>query len=345
MFSRKKKKRRPSRGIPRGGRAAVAGMFALLAVMASRAGGDEPKASSPQPWAEAIIARVNGTPILLSELREAALDQSIPLSALTAEGLRGDGFRRAITILVHELLLVQEAGLQEIKANEIEVTRRVEEMIQQLIKDQGGEGGFSQFLTRYQLTLDGLRRVLTERETRQELAARVVAKRVNVSSEEVEAFKTARQNEGRPSEETSLAQILIRCPRAEQQSKTGRELFQKAVGIASEAGRDRGAFAKEARTMNDDPAARERAGALGWIDPASLRPEIRDQVAKMEPGDISEPIATDEGYHILHLRGRHTARDMLFTEKFEIERRQLIEALQSRATINIYPLGDEAAKP
>ena len=57
----------------------------------------------------------------------------------------------------------------------------------------------------------------------------------------------------------------------------------------------------------------------------------------MRPGEVSSPVLTPAGYHILMVLGRRTPRDYLFAQKFELERTRLLETLRERATIEIYP--------
>jgi parvulin-like peptidyl-prolyl isomerase len=302
--------------------------------------------ASAQPPADAIIARVNGEAILLSQLKEEALDQDLPLSALTYEGLRGEGLRRALTQRVDETLLIQKAGTDGIKPSETDIARRVDEMIRSLQEEFGSAQKLEDFLTERHLALDELRRLLTQRERRRTLATEVVARRITVDAEAIEAFRQRRQKAGESVEEVNLSQILIPCTPEERREKNGREIHLRALSIARQAG------AQPARFMQIGAQAgaegRARGGYLGWIDTAALRPELRDWTAKHQPGDISDPIACEDGYHILKFNERHSTRDLLFGERFEAERTKLIEQLRQSATIRVFEpeaLAAGASKP
>lgn len=319
-------------------RAGSAGCFALILCLAAIASAQsEPTGSI----GNAVVARVNGEPIFLSDLNESALDHSVPLSALTSDGIMGDGFRKAITARVDEMLLVQAAREEEIKVDDTEISRRVDLLLRQLEERLGGSDQFLQFLRGMYLGPDTLRKMMTEREKRNSLAATVVGRRVNISNVEIAEFQQRRASEGNSAEEVQLAQILIRCPKAEQGTEIGNRQYQKALQAARDAGRDPARFAEIARQVSDDPAGREQGGLLGWIDPNVLMSELRNRVLLMRLNEVSEPIASDDGYHVLLLIDRRTARDLLFSEKFTQERTKLLTMLRENAKIEIYPLNPQ----
>jgi parvulin-like peptidyl-prolyl isomerase len=68
------------------------------------------------------------------------------------------------------------------------------------------------------------------------------------------------------------------------------------------------ALAKE----SDDTGSGSRGGDLGWYDPAtsSFVPEFKTAVARLSVGEVSEPVKTQFGYHIIEVTGaRATASD------------------------------------
>ncbi len=287
---------------------------------------------------DAIVARVNGTPILLSELKEAALNQDIPIDALTLDGLRGEKYRLVLTQLVDEELLVQEARQSEIRVDDVEIARLVDAMINQLRVELGGMEALEAFLRKHSLTLDSLRRMLTRRERRGALAARVVARRVNLDAEALADFARRRREAGLPLEEVNLAQILLVCPPALRGTREGEEVHTRALRLAREIGGDTSRFTELAMQHTEDPAGRSRGGYIGWMDPQGLLGPLRDAVAAMDPGEVSAPVATDEGYHVLLLLGRRSTRDLMFAEQFEKQRAELLTQLRQNASIQLFDL-------
>jgi parvulin-like peptidyl-prolyl isomerase len=250
--------------------------------------------------------------------------------------MRGEAFRRAMTARVDQTLLIQAAHRESLEPDQLEVSRRVDAFITQRVDEAGGRAEFIQTLRGSQLNLESFRSLLISRESQRQLASGIVSRRVTISSAELEAFKKQRSEAGEPVEQVQLAQILVRCPSSEQGTEFGDEQFRRALEIASRAGRQPAAFSKIIADINADPTGRERGGLLGWIDPSTLQPSISAAVAGMRRGEVSEPIASDAGYHVLFVVERRDARDILYARKFEQERNKLIEELRGKAQIEIY---------
>lgn len=63
-------------------------------------------------------------------------------------------------------------------------------------------------------------------------------------------------------------------------------------------------FEALARTYSEDTRSVDRGGFLGWIAPENLPPSFRTAVEFIKPGDISAPIESSSGYHIIRLNER-----------------------------------------
>lgn len=65
---------------------------------------------------------------------------------------------------------------------------------------------------------------------------------------------------------------------------------------------------------SDDPGSRENGGDLGWYDPTSSQfvPEFEAAIAELSVGEISEPVETDFGYHVIQVTDqRNTALELV----------------------------------
>ena len=71
-----------------------------------------------------------------------------------------------------------------------------------------------------------------------------------------------------------------------------------------EAGDDFGEIAKE---LSIDPSAQSNNGDLGWFGPGMMVPEFEVAIFALEEiGEISEPVQTQFGFHIIQLLGKET---------------------------------------
>lgn len=62
-------------------------------------------------------------------------------------------------------------------------------------------------------------------------------------------------------------------------------------------------FALLARQYSQDPGSAQRGGDLGWFAQGMMVQPFDSIAFAMAPGEISEPFATDFGYHIIHKTG------------------------------------------
>lgn len=65
----------------------------------------------------------------------------------------------------------------------------------------------------------------------------------------------------------------------------------------------------ELAKQSDDPGSRDRGGSLGWYDPASsgFVQGFKDAVAPLGIGEVSEPVRTEFGYHVIQLVDQRTS--------------------------------------
>jgi foldase protein PrsA len=62
-------------------------------------------------------------------------------------------------------------------------------------------------------------------------------------------------------------------------------------------------FAKLARKFSTDTASAKRGGDLGFVPESQFVPEYTQSVAELDKGEISNPIRTQFGYHVVRLLG------------------------------------------
>jgi peptidyl-prolyl cis-trans isomerase C len=74
-------------------------------------------------------------------------------------------------------------------------------------------------------------------------------------------------------------------------------------------------FAALAKKVSDDPAAKNNGGDLGWIAPGRMDAEFTKAAFELKnAGDISQPVRSSIGYHLIRLEGRRPARQMSLDE-------------------------------
>lgn len=67
-------------------------------------------------------------------------------------------------------------------------------------------------------------------------------------------------------------------------------------------------FAELARTYSDDKGSVERGGDLGWVSPGMLVPPFEQAMNALKPNEISAPVKTQFGWHLVQVLERRQAQ-------------------------------------
>ena len=116
--------------------------------------------------------------------------------------------------------------------------------------------------------------------------------------------------------QTHVRHILLRVSDGMSESAAR----QKLLDIKREvlAGGD---FANFARTYSQDGSA-SQGGDLGWISPGETVPEFERTMNNLKDGDVSDPVRSEYGYHLIQVLGRREAEGSA-TEQLNIARQAI----------------------
>src|ERR1700721_1117443 len=126
-----------------------------------------------------------------------------------------------------------------------------------------------------------------------------------VSDQQVQQYYQAHQKDFQVPEEVKVRHILIKVP-AGADAKTDAAAKQKAEDLLKQikGGAD---FAALAKANSDDPGSKEQGGELGMIQRGVTVPAFEKAAFDLQPGQISDVIKTQFGYHILKVEEKQTA--------------------------------------
>jgi peptidyl-prolyl cis-trans isomerase C len=92
-------------------------------------------------------------------------------------------------------------------------------------------------------------------------------------------------------------------------------------------------FAKVAKEKTKDPGSKDNGGDLGWTVPSNFVQPFGEAVLKLNKGQISEPVQTQYGWHIIKLEDTRELKVPAFEEvKPNLEKRKQQEAIQKAIT-------------
>lgn len=106
------------------------------------------------------------------------------------------------------------------------------------------------------------------------------------------------------------------------QKRSEEEARQQAETVRArlKAGED---FAKVAQAYSDDPGTRDKGGDLGWFERGRMVPEFEQAAFSLAVGQVSEPVRTAYGFHIIQVLEKRPPRVRPLSEVREEIRRSL----------------------
>lgn len=201
---------------------------------------------------------------------------------------------------VLERLVLQEIQAQRAERLGIAVS---DEMLNSALRDVAQRNGIPFDQMPMAMARQGVDYAAYREDMRREIALsllrqRDVLTRIYVSPRELEQALDRQASQADDNAEYDVSHILLSLPEsatAEQMNQVERraqEIQQRAV-----AGED---FGQLAITYSQAQSALER-GKLGWRRAAQLPQFISEEVVKLEPGQVSPPLRTPTGFHIVKL--------------------------------------------
>jgi peptidyl-prolyl cis-trans isomerase D len=132
-----------------------------------------------------------------------------------------------------------------------------------------------------------------------ELSLDGIAAQQPVKEEDLQAWYE--KNKSRYSEpERRHAHHILIAPADPKDPKADAEALAKAQQVLAQlkAGKD---FGELARKFSSDPGSAAKGGDLGWAEQNAYVAPFADALFRMSPGQISDPVKTQYGYHIIRL--------------------------------------------
>ncbi len=243
-----------------------------------------------------VAAVVNEGIVLQSDLDEQVTLTSQRLSAQKLEMPPQNVLRQQVL----ERLVMQELQMQRADRGGIRVS---DEQLNNALRDVAARNNIplAQLPTAlesqgidYAAYRDGIRKEITLQMLRQ----RDVIARINVSPRELQQYVDKQSKLPSNDNEYNVSHILIAVPQAatpdqlDAAAKRSDDVYQQATK-----GED---FARLAVQFSNSQTALD-GGTLGWRKGPELPTFLAELVAKMKAGDVSEPLRTPSGYHIIRL--------------------------------------------
>ena len=241
---------------------------------------------------DGVVAQVNGQQITQAELDQSlnqqkqAMEQqgqtfpeagSEEYTALARQALEGMVFQRIV------LLEAKECG-KPCLATPAQLSRERQKIIKQNFS--GDATKFKDFLKEQKLTEDDVTRILRVGIEEPRVTARVT-KGITVTPAQALKYCKANPQEFKQQATREASHILV---------KTKEEADRiRAMATTSN-------FADLAKQYSTDPGSKAQGGSLGAIQKGALVPEFEKAAFALGDGEISQPVKTQFGWHIITVK-------------------------------------------
>lgn len=245
-----------------------------------------------------IIAKVDNYIVLKSELERAYQDY------ITNGGTPSQDARcQYLAILIRNKLMVAKAEIDSVIVDDSQVDDNMERRFDMILGQYGGSS--QQIEAAYGKTVEQIKVDLYDQIKEQLIVQKMqdeITKDITVTPAEVKRFFNKIPKDSIPylSAEVEVAQ-LVRVAKVSnaQKEQTKNQLIDLRNRILQ--GED---FATLAKKYSADPSVVANGGDMGFVGRGMMVPEFEAMSFKLKPGEISMPVETDFGFHIIQLLER-----------------------------------------
>jgi parvulin-like peptidyl-prolyl isomerase len=261
-----------------------------------------------------ILATVDGEPITLRQVK------------MFAQGIHGrqisgqPGESGMLDALITDKLIQKEVSDKGIVVRDEEIDRYIGAIMERN-KIDGDK--LEAALGAQGLTLAGYRAQIREEIERDQLVSKEIRGKVNVTPEEVQRYYEAHLSEFSTPEKVQLAHIVFRiAPDAPADKVSAATAKAEDVYRRIKKGAN---FAEMAKEFTEDSSG-ENGGDLGWFKKGEMLEPIEKAAGKLKVGEVSEPVRTKVGLHIIKVEGREGAAHQKLDELNDQIKQQLYNA-------------------
>jgi len=256
------------------------------------------------------VATVNGEPIRRDQFEMLVSDRARERTMLSGDALAAVGIRSEVfQEQVDQILIAQAAEKERIRVSDRDLQREIEKLVEQQVKQERERAAQGKEITDQQFEMI-IRSAMGKSvaEWRKELERnweprKPLLRQALIQQKLMEKVAKVPQ----PSDEElkrsydllTIRHILINTGnRTEEQARRrAEEILQKLRGGAD--------FVKLAKEFSDEPGSKQSGGSLGAIPRSQVAtlfvPEFAAAVEKLRPGQISDLVKTQFGFHIIRL--------------------------------------------
>lgn len=296
-----------------------------------------------------VVATVEGVDIKKSEL-ESALSGIVAASGIKLSdldsGQKMEAYHGILDQLILEKLMLKLTEKEKVSDEEVEKAQA------EFKKQYDTDDQMKEDMKRSGVTSEKMRESLVNSLKEQKWADAQIGDKTNVTEDEAKAFYDKNPEAFQEPETVRASHIFFVIPEdAKPETIAAKEKQAKKAAERLKKGE---AFDKVAADMSEDPATKDKGGDLGYFSKDRMSPEFAEASFKMKVDEVSEPVKTEYGIHIIKVTGKKAARTVPYEEakdkiisylKDEKKRaalEELITAARKKANIKVFLPEEEA---
>jgi len=224
-----------------------------------------------------VVAKVNDAVITKEELYDFMVSQY---------------GQNAINALIANKIIDLEAEKENIKVTNDEIEKRIDE----IVEPYGGRDNLDEFFETYNTSMEDIKKNVAINLKVEKL----LGPKIDITEDEMKSYFEENKHTFDQQEQVRARHILV-------------DTEDKAMEVKAklDAGEDFAALAKE---YSLDTTNNEKGGDLGYFTRGDMVREFEEAAFSMEIGQISEPIKTSYGYHIIKVEDKKPAKEATYEE-------------------------------
>ena len=284
-----------------------------------------------------VVARVNGQPISKVDFDRLLRQMEVQAGQRVPAERRDEVYRAVLDQIVTYTVLVQEAQARGITVSDVEAKQAGDAKLAELRTQIPDPKAFNKAMAERNMTVARLRSDIRNDILINKMFDAEMATLAPVSDAEVREFY-----EKNPDEFSGVraSHILIRPEGFDEDSKKKARAAAEDVLKQARGGAD---FAELARKHSADGSA-QQGGDLGFFTKSRMVPAFANAAFALQPGQISDVVETQHGYHVIKMAERKDVplaeatpriRDFLTARRRDERQQAFVAEVKGRSKIEV----------
>jgi parvulin-like peptidyl-prolyl isomerase len=205
----------------------------------------------------------------------------------------------------------------------------IKKEVDTIIEEQGGQPVIQPILSSYGTSWDAFMKDMNERVTIEKFIEKDLLAKVTISDNDLQSeFSKDPSQYAEP--ETVTARHILVLVKPNASTTEQQEALERISQIRSRVTASGADFGKIAAETSDDTASKVDGGNLGAFQRGMMVPEFEKAAFALQIGEISDPIKTDYGYHIIKVEKHQQSEPPSFEKAKGKVRYQLMASIHDK---------------